>query len=598
MLVRFHCLNIGRLSLHSWWVPGVLHTSMLSAKGEAPEMGMFRYIAILSVLAAAAVGLAQPSSSVESNASPTSGDLLIFTQIPVHASDKSSPGHESLPAGSRIVSFDRNGVGDSVTILTPQFLAAGRPDVSFDGQRFLFVGKRKANNRFSVWEMNVDGSNLRQVIEHSGECVSAIYLSTLYTMGADQPTYQIAFCSRNPADGIASIYTCLPDGTGVRRITFAPDGAIDPHLLSDGRLLFGGWYPGLQRDTEEGTKLRATEEGARRRPGGTKGERALDSDITGALYTVNTDGTDLFIFAGGLGGERRSVKGYGMPCETVADEVVYVESQPDASSGFARWDRGGSLVSVSRKRSLHTRKALTSLPGSGRESGGDTIARGTRGFFHSPAVLSDGKMMASYRLPHDGTYGLYVFDSTAASIGMRIFDSPEWHDVYARSVCARPIPKGRSSVVDDDVETGVIYCLNAYLSGNDRIKLGDNETISSLRILGTDGNILGDVPVEADGSFCVEVPARTPLRMQTLTADGEIVRDMRSWMWVMPKEARGCIGCHEDRELTPPNRFAEALKKLPRPLAATGHSHGNAGHHHHGHDNPVHQQDHDAGRTE
>ncbi len=31
----------------------------------------------------------------------------------------------------------------------------------------------------------------------------------------------------------------------------------------------------------------------------------------------------------------------------------------------------------------------------------------------------------------------------------------------------------------------------------------------------------------------------------------------------MPKESRGCIGCHEDRELTPPNRHVLALRKPP-----------------------------------
>jgi len=36
---------------------------------------------------------------------------------------------------------------------------------------------------------------------------------------------------------------------------------------------------------------------------------------------------------------------------------------------------------------------------------------------------------------------------------------------------------------------------------------------------------------------------------------------MRSWFWVMPMERRGCIGCHEDRELTPPNRHVFALRK-------------------------------------
>ncbi len=74
---------------------------------------------------------------------------------------------------------------------------------------------------------------------------------------------------------------------------------------------------------------------------------------------------------------------------------------------------------------------------------------------------------------------------------------------------------------------------------------------------------LGTVPVESDGSFYMEVPARTPLRLQTLDADGAVLQTMRSWIWVMPEEARGCIGCHEDRELTPPNRHVLALRKPP-----------------------------------
>lgn len=83
-------------------------------------------------------------------------------------------------------------------------------------------------------------------------------------------------------------------------------------------------------------------------------------------------------------------------------------------------------------------------------------------------------------------------------------------------------------------------------------------------------------PVESDGSFFIEVPAQIPIRLETLGKDGTILQRMKSWFWVMPGERRGCIGCHEDRELTPPNRHVEALRKKPHriglpALPQTGH---------------------------
>ncbi len=57
-----------------------------------------------------------------------------------------------------------------------------------------------------------------------------------------------------------------------------------------------------------------------------------------------------------------------------------------------------------------------------------------------------------------------------------------------------------------------------------------------------------------------------PLRLETLGEGDRVLAAMTSWIWVMPKEARGCIGCHEDRELTPPNRFVQAVRKRPHVL--------------------------------
>jgi hypothetical protein len=70
--------------------------------------------------------------------------------------------------------------------------------------------------------------------------------------------------------------------------------------------------------------------------------------------------------------------------------------------------------------------------------------------------------------------------------------------------------------------------------------------------------ILGEAEVLADGSFHLEVPANLPLELQALDADGLALRTC-SWIWVKNNENRGCIGCHEDGELSPENRFADAL---------------------------------------
>ena len=267
-----------------------------------------------------------------------------------------------------------------------------------------------------------------------------------------------------------------------------------------------------------------------------------------------------------------------MPCETSDGQVVYVESGGPVRAG----DLGGSLWAVSRKRSLKTRRALAAGPG---------------GSYHSPARLADGRLLVSYRGANDAAYGLYLFDPRTGSRQSLIHNSAKWHEIDAASLAPRPEPAGRSSVVRDEAETGFLFCLDAYLSdrpaaktiGDGRIKrLRVIKAVGELRIAdwglriggtGSDARdvadrgpvaevVLGEVAVEKDGSFNLLVPARTPLRLETLGDDGRVLQAMSNWLWVMPREARGCIGCHEDRELTPPNRFVQAVRKEAQVVGA------------------------------
>jgi hypothetical protein len=239
------------------------------------------------------------------------------------------------------------------------------------------------------------------------------------------------------------------------------------------------------------------------------------------------------------------------------------------------------LVAVARTRSLHTRRV---------------IADDSSGLYHSPSIRPTGELLVSRRPKNGGSYGLYLLDPQSGTQKTQVFDTAQWHEINAFVVHPRSEPAGHASVVKEQVDYGKLYCMNAYLSDtaeSRQIKQGRIKTLRVVRAVTDTGGgpissrgqqaehsasdsstvgeeVLGSIAVEHDGSFLVEVPARTPLRLETLDAEGKVLQAMTSWLWVMPQEPRGCIGCHEDRELTPPNRHVYALRKEAKKIVPPG----------------------------
>jgi hypothetical protein len=457
------------------------------------------------LIAAAVVCTSAPLGFSPGQAPRSETDPLVFAQIPAGAAG-------DLPQGSRIVLLDPSSPDGEVIDLTPGFSAAGRPDLSFDGRRILFVARRAPADRLAVWELALGGGKPRLVTDRPANCTRAIYLSTLHTLNAAEPVEQIAFAVADGRSGPGhqTLYTCRMDGSRLRQITFNPHGASDPLLLSDGRLLYSSAGPPVAGNAS-------------------------------ALFTVNTDGTDVFVFADAHA--PPAIR--GMPCETDDGQVVYVESTDDARLG------GGALVAVARARSLHTRRL---------------VAAADDGTYHSPSALAGGRLLVSYRHAEGESYGIHVLDPRLGQRVGEVFDSPEWDEVEAVVVRRRRTPAGRSSVVDEQVDFGFLYCLDSYRTNLAPARDVDAGTIETLRVLGAAGEdetILGEAPVHPDGSVYLQLPAKTPLRLETLDGDGRVLQAMKSWIWVMPGERRGCIGCHADRELSPPNRHVLALRKGP-----------------------------------
>jgi hypothetical protein len=504
------------------------------------------------------------SGQISTTVSPLRGHIenaIIVTQLPstsnqqpVTAIDRRESVADwflKFGEGARLVKINPD---SSIKELSRDFHSACDPMISFDASHILFAGKKEPDDGWNIYEMDIDGSNVRQITSGIGNCRSPCYQPALYTIAPPKPKDQTTAVGSQEvteswADMIAirrqvtfvgsekgvlneagvmsatSLYSCQLDGTSLWRLTFNLSGDMDPLIMQDGRLLFASW-----RRAEL--------------------DRGLDGRI--ALCGINTDGTDYAMFYADQGRRIRR-----MPCTTTKGLAVFIESDE------FRWDGAGSIGCTLLRRPLHSYRPITGE---------------SDGLFHSPSALADGRILVSRRSSDNtDTYGVYCLDPYSGQLEL-VFDSPEYHDVQAKVIYPCPEPDGRSSVVTEKDPNGKLYCLDVYISDFDKPGWMPRGTVKRLRVLegspdihtssdsrgGTTPvvrrRILGEIDIEQDGSFNIEIPSNTPIELQTLDADGIALRSC-GWIWARNHEPRGCIGCHEDGELTPENILVEALRR-------------------------------------
>ena len=79
----------------------------------------------------------------------------------------------------------------------------------------------------------------------------------------------------------------------------------------------------------------------------------------------------------------------------------------------------------------------------------------------------------------------------------------------------------------------------------------------------------GTAPVEADGSFFVQVPGDRPIRFALLDAKGAVIRQEHGWFWIRSGEQRICTGCHTGPERASENRVPAVLMRTTVPVDLT-----------------------------
>jgi mono/diheme cytochrome c family protein len=407
-----------------------------------------------------------------------------------------------------------------------------------------------------IYEIGIDGKNLRQLTD--GEWSD---LDPTYTPGGD-----IVFVSERCGTSLqcneydkdetsCNLYVMKPDGTGIRRLSASKDGDYLPHTLDDGTVAYLRWE---------------------------YHERSWA--FIQSIWTIRPDGTGAdalfkqhFVNPWSLE-DARSIPG--------SKKLVCIAAGHHTLAA-------GPLVVVDPSLGINEPKGISIVtpdvkPPEGGMDGVRTPEGGTQdggGLYSTPWALSEKCFLVSYTYSNKETdakgYALYVID---------VFGNKELIHRDPAISCFMPMPmrfrprppvfpefvdlsKDRATCLISDVSFGseAIADRIRYVRIAEPIGWPYDNQLGGQRygekgphlINWTPIRILGDVPVERDGSAHFEVPADTAVYFQLLDENRMELRRMRSFISFQPGETRACAGCHETRGLSPRPHAAPLAASLP-----------------------------------
>jgi Hydrazine synthase alpha subunit middle domain len=431
---------------------------------------------------------------------------LIFVQATIV---ESYAAKSRFPEGSRLVRLPGKTNSKEVVNLTAELFAASDPQVSFDGERVVFSGQKLVTEPWQIWEMRIDGTEKRQITNCAEDCFRPAYL----------PDDEIVFTVAGAPGTSRSSYLAVTkrDGSYRHRITFGPGNWRMETVLRDGRVVASAASPLI-----EGT-----------------------SDLHARFfYTLRPDGTALE----SLRCEHKEMATRNEASELEDGSVIYAKSVKDGQYG-------GLLTEIQQGDLKET------VVGSRIET------------FSSPLALSADWLVVARKTRTAGKaeekFDLYAFDMKRKVLGQKIHGDAAINSIQAVPIVKRVIPKKFWSMVNNELKSGYLISLNSYASvdeANGRIgRPITNVRVWTLQPSTQNEVVLGEAPVEKDGSFYVEVPADQPVRFELLDASGQSIRVEHGWIWSRAGEQRGCAGCHGDKAVAPENRWPMTLKRFDTP---------------------------------
>jgi len=451
----------------------------------------------------------------------------------------------------KVVDFGRGG---EVTMLleVPQGVARD-PDISFDGKRVLISMRRDATDDYHLYEINRDGSQLRQLTFGSGVSdIDPIYLPDGRIMFTSTREPKFCMCNRHI---MGNLFTMNGDGSNIQQIGHSTLHEGHPTLMPDGRVLYDRW------------------EYVDRNFGDAQG-----------VWSVNPDGTNHAVYWGNNTNSPGAVLDTRVIPNTELAVVTF------SSCHDRPW---GAMAIIDRRMGIDGRgPVLRTWPSDAVElvevGDYDTFIQ-VKWKLEDPYPLSANYFLASGMTGEGERMGIWLLDTFGNELLLHA-DGPGCFDPMP--AVAREKPPAIPSRIDLSKNHGSFYISDVYQgTGMERVTPG---SVKFVRVVespekrfwthqaymgsGTQApgmawddfnnkRILGTAPVAPDGSACFSVPADTYIYFQLLDERGMMVQSMRSGTIVRPGETAGCVGCHENRRgSVPATEPRAATARGPSPL--------------------------------
>ena len=472
-----------------------------------------------------------------------------------------------------------------------------RFDLSFDAKRVVFAWKKGPQDGYRLYEINLDGSGLRQLTfpqPDDADLVGKFRVGGHYHHGTDdmQPCYLpdggIAFISTRCQYGILCdgaddftttvIYRIDRDGKNLRKLSNSSVSEASPVMLPDGRIMYTRWEY-LDKGAVSVKCLWAM------RPDGSGSAEIYGNDIALPPSLI-----------------------YGRPIPGVQNHYVVLGAPHYPQNGI------GTVIRLDMNRDIRSRDPMTymtpdvDIRGEGgfsfRKPDGSWVndGDGHGPLFKDPYPLSDKLFLVAHKpegppwqAPHG--YGLCLLDDKGRVTPF--YQDPAISCWLPYPVKPRKTPPltAMSSNPKLAANNQALCMVSDVYHGLENVKRGE---AAYLRVLEQvprpwaarrrwDGDLYdqqhacitkdthlglkvqhGIVPVESDGSAYFVVPAAANIFLQVLDKNYLALQTERTYVDYMPGEVRGCVGCHEVPNSASAKDMFTPRKAMKRPPSVPG----------------------------
>jgi hypothetical protein len=444
------------------------------------------------------------------------------------------------------------------------------PCISPDGTYLVFAWwKKDIPGGFHIFEMDLTTKAVRQITGNPAGLEVGDYEPCILPTGDILFNSSRIFGMHIEGFNISSnLYICNRNGQWLRRIGYDQAHTFYPTMMSDGKVLYSRW------ELNDRTRVSC-----------------------GGYFTMNPDGSMQNEYWGNqsdfplLKYQAREIPNSGGKLIGIAGgllapyqgELILIEPTISRNRWPGNDNESIKMLAPVREAPMDPSDAMSGQDG------------GVEWTFQNPWPFDEDNFLVSYSINQntqndfkiyfmnaDASRELIAWDATMSVSQPIVIDPPCPFDDppllirqmadYTKETAVLGVANVYHGMGSAGIEKGSIEKLRVIGIGPYRTNYSKRQAIAGFSVnpIGRAFSsweiktLLGEAPVEEDGSACFEVPANTPLFFQTVDGDGRMVNTMRSWVTLMPGERWDCVGCHEDKNET--HSAFTPIAVTPKPL--------------------------------